>query len=446
MTLTSMSPAAAALVRRYYTYSGIYTLASSVIWGVNTLFLLNAGLSVGEVFIANAAWSAGTTLFEIPTGVIADTIGRRASFLLSLVVLALSTLGYVGLAQIGGGVVGFAAVSVLIGLGFTFYSGAMEAWLVDGVQSLGYEGEMDRVFSRGQVVSGGAMLVGTIGGGLLGQIDLSIPFLVRSGLLVGLFAMAFFGMYDLGFEPRRVSWRELPGEAAAIGRAGVTFGWSNRSLRPLMLATAAQMGVYAWAWYAWQPYFLELLARDAVWISGVVAALLSVATMLGNGLVEVFTRWCGRRSTLLLWAGAFYSVALIGVGVASSFGLALMLLCTASLATGVLSPVRQAFLHRVAPSQQRATVVSFDSMITGGASVGGQIGLGYVSESRGFSAGYVACGAITLTALPLLGLVRRRRDDADFLVGPQTDIVCATPGLPAISQVDGEVSVESVDS
>lgn len=438
-----MPDLAARLVKRYYAYSGLYTLASSVIWGVNTLFLLDAGLSISEVFIANAAWAAGTTLFEIPTGVIADTIGRRASFLLSLAVLALSTLAYVGLAEIGGGVVAFALVSILIGLGFTFYSGAMEAWLVDGVQSLGYKGELDRIFSRGQVVSGAAMLLGTVGGGLLGSIDLAVPFVVRSVLLIVLFVLAFVGMHDLGFAPRKVGLRELPAEAASIGRAGVRFGWSNRSLRLLMLATAAQMGVFSWAWYAWQPYFLELLGRDAVWVAGLVAALLAISMMVGNALVEVITRWCGRRSTLFLSAGAVFSLALIGVGLVRSFVPALILLCFGAVAIGVQSPVRQAFLHHVVPSEQRATVVSFDSMISGGASVAGQTGLGYVSERQGFGFGYVVCGAVTIVALPLLGMVRREDDEADYFAGSNPDFSCATPGVPQISQVAGEVQVQT---
>jgi len=438
-----MSEVVRRLVRRYYVYAGIYTLASSLIWGVNTLFLLDAGLAVSEVFIANAAWSAGTTLFEIPTGVVADTIGRRASFLLSLAVLALTTLAYVGLAQLGGGLIAFVLVSVLIGLGFTFYSGAMEAWLVDGIQSLGYHGDMDSIFSRGQVVSGAAMLVGTVGGGLLGQVDLAIPFLVRSALLVALFVLAFVGMHDLGFEPRSLSLRELPSEAAAIGRAGIRFGWSDRSLRLLMLGTAAQMGVFAWAWYAWQPYFLELLERDAVWVAGVVAASLSVSMMVGNGLVEVVTRWCGRRTTLFMWAAGVFSVALIGVGLASSFALALVLLCAAGAAWGVQSPVRQAFIHRIVPAQQRATVISLDSMVTGGASVGGQAGLGYVAERQGFSAGYVVCGAITLAALPFYAVVRKVGDVADYFEGRRPDYACATPAVPAISQVAGDVAVDS---
>lgn len=348
-----------------------------------------------------------------------------------------------GLAQIGGGLVAFVAVSILIGLGFTFYSGAMEAWLVDGIQSLGYDGEMDRIFGRGQVVSGAAMLTGTVGGGLLGQIDLAVPFLVRAALLVVLFVLAFVGMHDVGFRPRSVGWREIPSEAAAIGRAGIRFGWSDHSLRLLMLGTAAQMGVFAWAWYAWQPYFLELLERDVVWVAGVVAALLSVSMMVGNGLVEIVTRWCGRRTTLFMWAAGAFSLALIGVGLASSFVVALILLCVAAVAVGVQSPVRQAFIHKVVPTSQRATVISLDSMITGGASVGGQTGLGYVAERQGFAAGYVVCGAITLTAIPLYALVRRVGDEADFFVGRRPENACATPGVPAISQVAGEVTVDS---
>ena len=437
-----MPEAAQNLVRRYYVYGGVYTLAASIIWGVNTLFLLGAGLSISEVFIANSAWAAGTMIFEIPTGVVADTVGRRASFLLSLVVLAITTVAYVGLAEMGAGVVAFSLVSALIGLGFTFYSGAMEAWLVDGLRFHGYEGELDQIFSRGQIVSGVGMLVGTIGGGVLGQVNLSIPFLVRSGLLLILFVLAFVGMHDLGFEPKRVKLSQLPAEAAKIGRAGVRFGWQQPALRLLMLATAVQMGVFAWAWYAWQPYFLELLGQDLVWVAGVVAALLAISMMIGNGIVQIVTRWCGRRTTLFLWSGGVFSFALIGVGVVDSFASALALLFLGGVALGAQMPVRQAFVHQIVPSEQRATVVSFDSMVSGGGSVLGQTSLGAYSDQRGFSAGYIIGGLATLLALPILARVRRQRDDADFFEGSNPEYVCATPGVPAISQLDGGVTVD----
>ena len=76
------------------------TLAASLIWGINTIFLLDAGLTNLEAFSANAFFTAGMVLFEVPTGIVADTAGRRTSFLFGTVTLSLSTLLYVLLWQI----------------------------------------------------------------------------------------------------------------------------------------------------------------------------------------------------------------------------------------------------------------------------------------------------------------------------------------------------------
>jgi MFS family permease len=70
----------------------LHTLAASFIWGINTLFLLDAGLSNTQAFAANAFFTAGMVIFEVPTGVVADTQGRRASYLLGTVTLAIATL------------------------------------------------------------------------------------------------------------------------------------------------------------------------------------------------------------------------------------------------------------------------------------------------------------------------------------------------------------------
>ena len=158
-----------AVIRSYLVISGLFTLSASLIWGINTLFLLDAGLTIFEVFVANAAFTAAMALFEIPTGVVADTRGRRASFLLSEATLAVGTLAYVGVAAIHGGLLLFCLAGVVLGLGYTFYSGAVEAWLVDALKATGYERELDGVFARASIVAHVAMIVGTVGGGLLGS-------------------------------------------------------------------------------------------------------------------------------------------------------------------------------------------------------------------------------------------------------------------------------------
>src|SRR5688500_3087787 len=80
--------------RTYLVLTLFTTLAASFIWGINTLFLLDAGLTNTEAFAANAFFAVGQVLFEVPTGVVADTRGRRFSFLLGAGTLLLSTLLY----------------------------------------------------------------------------------------------------------------------------------------------------------------------------------------------------------------------------------------------------------------------------------------------------------------------------------------------------------------
>src|SRR2546425_6928867 len=168
------------------------TLAASLIWGINTIFLLDAGLSNLEAFAANAFFTAGIVIFEVPTGVVADTVGRRASYLLGTVTLATSTLLYVLLWRIHAPFWQCEVDSLLSGLGFTFFSGAVEAWLVDALKATGFTGELESVFGRGQVVTGVAMLSGSVAGGLIAQeTNLGIPFVLRGLIFLGMFVVAF---------------------------------------------------------------------------------------------------------------------------------------------------------------------------------------------------------------------------------------------------------------
>ena len=429
---------ASRVVRSYLAISGLFTLSASVIWGVNTLFLLDAGLDIFEVFMVNAAYTAGMVIFEIPTGVVADTSGRRFSFLLSAVTLTVGTLGYVATATSGGGLVAFILASVVLGLGFSFYSGAIEAWLVDALKSVGYEGQLDSVFARGSMVSGVAMLAGSVGGGLIGGLNLAWPFLVRAGLLVAVFLVGLRTMHDVGFTPRATGIGEVPAEMRRVLDASLTFGWGSPSVRLLMIVSLARGAFITWGFYAWQPYFLELLGRDAVWVAGVVSALVALATIVGNGVVDYFANFCGRRTTLLLASSALLAAGAAGVGLVGSFWPAVALLLVAMTAMGVGAPVQQAYLHEVVPSAERATVVSFASLIGSAGGIGGQLGLGWLSRAQSVGAGYVTGGLAMLLALPPLLLLRRRGERADVIVGRRAGkrAACAGQGLPEVSTVD----------
>jgi MFS family permease len=401
------------IIRGYLVISGLFTLSASLIWGINTLFLLDAGLSIFEVFVANAAFTASMALFEVPTGVVADTRGRRISFLLSEAVLAVGTLAYVGVAAIDGGLLLFCLAGVILGLGFTFYSGAVEAWLVDALRATGYQKELDRVFARAGVVAGAATLVGTVGGGLLGQVDLALPYLGRA-LLVGVaFFIGFRIMHDIGFTPRTLRLQGIVGEMRKVARAGFTYGWRTPAVRLLVLHSFLSWGFFFWAWYAWQPYFLDLLGRNAIWVAGVIAALFSLAGILGNMLVGRVARPGRLRTTILLASSVAISATMVATGAIQFFWVTVPVFLLGAMAAGVEQPVRQTYLHHSIPTTERATLVSFDNLVGSLGSIGGTTGLGYLSEVRSVPAGFVVGGLATFLAIPIFARLRSLREPAD---------------------------------
>ena len=424
--------------RAYYVIAGLFTLSSALIWGVNTLFLLDAGLDIFGVFLANAAFTTGMVLFEVPTGVFADTVGRRASFLLSVAVLAVTTAAYVAAPAVGGGLPAFAAISVLMGLGFTFYSGAVEAWLVDALKHDGFEGQLDQVFARGGMITGGAMLVGTMAGGLLGDLDLSVPYVARTAMLAAAFAVAWFTMHDVGFTPRALRASAIPAEMRRVASESVQHGWRQLPVRRLMFVSFLQWGFMTWGFYAWQPYFLELLGRDAVWVAGAAASAIAGAMIVGNALVNWLAHFCGRRTTLLLWAGGAEGVGAMTVGLTDNFWIALGGMVVLAVAIGVTGPVKQAYLHASVPSAQRASVVSMDSMFGNGGGIVGQTGLGWLARAQSIEQGYVLGGAATLLAIPIYAGVRAVGGRADVIVGDNAGAAapCAAQGIPEIAGVD----------
>lgn len=407
------------------------TLAASFIWGVNTLFLLDAGLSNLEAFAANAFFSVGMLVFEVPTGVVADTLGRRVSYLLGTITLSVTTVLYYLLWLTEAPFWAWAVVSVLLGLGFTFFSGAVEAWLVDALTATGYEGDLERVFGRGLALSGAAMFVGSLLGGVVAQAtDLGVPFLIRAGILVVMFVVAALVMHDLGFTP---AGRAHPVRATKqVVRASLTYGLGRPAVRYVMFASFFTSGVGFYVFYALQPYLVELWGDEGAYtIAGLAAAILSGSQIAGGWLAPWVRRRFRRRTTTILASLVVGALVLVALGVFQNFWVALVLLVVWGLVDAAAGPVQQAYLNGMIPSQQRATVLSFDSLLgsAGGAVV--QPVLGRSADVWGYAGSLALSGAIQALAVPFMWLSRRQGSPADVAQGaesvPDTDADATPP-------------------
>lgn len=400
------------LLATYVVLIALSTLASSFIWGINTLFLLDAGLTVVEAFGANAFFTLGQVIFEVPTGVVADAFGRRTSYLLGAATLFASTLLYLLMWRIHGPFWGWAVSSVLLGLGFTFFSGATEAWLVDGLKATGYRGTLEAAFAKGQVAMGAGMLSGTIGGGVLAQAtNLGVPYVVRAAVLGLTFVVALVWMRDVGFTPRRGA--SVVAALRGVLAASLDHGLKNPPVRWTMLAGLFGSSVPIYGFYAMQPYLLELYGRSDYTIAGLAASLVAGCQIAGALVVPRARKAFRRRTSALAFATVASAGALLAMGLVPRFWVVLAALAVWALLFAAAVPLRQAFLNELIPSSQRATVLSSDNLL---ASLGGAVAqpaLGRVADASGYPASYVAAAAVELVALPFVLLARRERAPSD---------------------------------
>jgi MFS family permease len=395
------------IIRTYLGIAASTTLAQSLIWGINTLFLLSVGLNIFQVMLVNAAYTVAQVVFEVPTGVIADTLGRRVSYLLAVGIIFLSTLLYMWFGLAGLGVTPFALASALLGLGYTFYTGAVDAWMVDALHAVGYPGRLEPIFARYGMVFGVFMLVGTTAGGFLGQLHLWIPYAARAVVLVPAFLLGLLVMRDLGFAGRKLTLGSFAGETRRIARAGVSYGLRDRVVRFVMLATLVQGIFFIYGFYSWQKYFLDLLGKDLIWVTGVIAACVGVTQILGNALVGRITKRVADRGLILMVAVGVSTVAVVGAALVQQFWVAVPLYLVSTSAFGVYMPVKQGWLNARIPSEERATIISLDALFGDAGMTVGQIGLGYLSQAFSIPAAWLVGGLAQAAALPLLARARR---------------------------------------
>jgi MFS family permease len=408
-----MNPLARRIQRVYLTLLLGNTLAASFIWGINTLFLLDAGLSNLEAFAANAFFTAGMVVFEIPTGIVADTWGRRVSYLLGTISLAGSTLLYYLLWRTSAPFWQWAIVSMLLGLGFTFFSGAVEAWLVDALHFAEYQGDLEAVLGRGQMVAGGAMLGGSVLGGVIAQVtSLGVPFLMRVGVLLAMFVIAYRLMQDIGFTP--VPMHHPLKSMREIFDASLVYGLKNPPVRWVMLAAPFASGVGFYTFYALQPYLLKLYGDPKAYtIAGLAAAIVAGAQILGGYAAPRIRKLFRKRTTALILGSLLSAAILAALRLTNVFWLALILLTIWALIFAAEMPIRQAYLNDMIPSKQRATVLSFDSLMGSSGGVVIQPVLGKAADVYSYSTSFAVGSLIQLAAVPFLVGSRREGAAAD---------------------------------
>jgi MFS family permease len=267
------------------------------------------------------------------------------------------------------------------------------------------------------------MLLGSVAGGYLAQLtNLGVPYLVRGGVLLVVFVVAMIVMRDIGFTPER-GGRPLA-EMRKILHSSVEYGLRVPPVRATMLAGLFSGGVGIYVFYALQPYLLKLWGDPhAYGIAGLVAAIVAGAQIVGGLLTPAIRRRFKRRTSALLILQIVGVAILALIGLIGSFWAVVALIVVWALASSASRPIRQSYLNGMIPSQQRATILSFDSLMTSAGGIVAQPALGRSADVWGYAVSYLFSAAGSALALPFILRSRQLASPADTESSPaQADV------------------------
>jgi predicted MFS family arabinose efflux permease len=280
---------------------------------------------------------------------------------------------------------------------------------------------METVFGRGEVVTGVGMLTGSVAGGYIADLtSLGVPFVLRGAVLLVMFGVAWRLMHDIGFEPVK-GGRPLA-EMRRIASNSIEYGWRVPAVKWLMVEALFVGGVGIYVFYALQPYLLELYGDpDAYQVAGLVAAIVAGAQIAGGFAAPRIRRVFRRRTSALILTAGVGVLSLALIGVVDSFWPVLGLIVVWGLLFAATVPIRQSYLNGLIPSRQRATILSFDSMMSSTGGVWAQPVLGRAADVWGYAPSYLLSAGISVLAIPCLALSRRENALADTVEPAQAE-------------------------
>lgn len=336
-------------IRTYYFYS---TFAELLILGpVLVLFLTAKGLTFTEIMLLQSISAVSVFFFEVPTGALADKIGRKYSVMLGALMWALGLLLYV----IGKGFIVFAISEITFSLGSAFKSGADSALIYDSLKQLGREKEYQKIEGKARSFALYAQAIGSVLSSFLYEANIYYPLIASMFIMILTTAIAF------NFKEAPIQEDENEKKLSyfqQIKESG-SFVLNHEKLKAIVFFTMIFFIFYRTGFWYFQPYMEAV--NIPVKYFGILFFLFNItAAFISKKSAYIMEKTKPKTLTFMafLMIISFFILSITR----QWFGVFAILLQQA--ARGIYRPVTTKYLNKHIPSDKRATILSFQSLVT----------------------------------------------------------------------------------
>ncbi len=324
---------------------------------VSTLYLQGRGLNYLQI---NSLWGiiVGTLFIaEVPTGMMADRLGRVRSINIALALQLLGEIIFIFARNYEL----FALAAIAGGLGFAFSSGSVEALVYDSLKARGGEAEMSKAIGFINAAKQAANLLAFAAGGLL-VLNLSqARFVLAIAVTAAAVALGWLISFRLREPGRATEWPAGDSSLRLLAEGLKTWQGDGR-FRRLVLLSLATIPFYDYLLNLYQPRFVEV-GVPPIWL-GLALALASGLGIFGARYAYLLEVYLGPKLSLLgvtLLPGLLYLILAL---VAHPAPLVLVF-CLLASSMSLKEPLFSGHLNRHIASQNRATVLSMLNMGSG---------------------------------------------------------------------------------
>lgn len=398
--------------RLYLLMSGASALFFTLVFSVNMIYQVQTvGLSPLQLVLVGTTLELTVFLFEVPTGVVADVYSRRLSLIIGFALIGAGFL-------VEGSIPTFAAIlvsQVLWGIGYTFTSGANQAWITDEIG----EEKVGRAFMRSSQVGNIIGIVGIVIAISLGSLLINLPIVLGGVLFITLAIFLTLYMPEHGFTPvptsERSSWQQMSGTLRG--------GFSMVRGRPVLLAIMGIglfVGLYSEGYdrlgdaHLLKSFTLPDFGglQPVAWIGG----LGIIGSLLSTGATQVVMKRLKTGDNSAMARAQFLIIGLL-VGsilvfaLAGNFFLAITAWWGVGIARTLYGPIENTWINQNLDSNVRATVISMRGQVDAIGQIAGGPPVGFIGERLGIRAALVASGLILSPVLPLYLRFLRRENN-----------------------------------
>lgn len=375
--------------RQFILLETVFFLHTGIIGAVYTLYLLSLGLSIFEANMISAMFNVSSIVFEVPSGAMCDSVGKRKTALFAGVSLFLAMFCFLSSIHIIVVLLG----QLLWGLSYALESGTIEAWLINDDALKG--NELDRIFAVSRKIQGITMIIGSFIGTWIAEYSLKYIWFIPCLSSICFIIMVLKFIDDKKTVQSGSSVLSLYKTSFQYIKMGPNLIIKSRRLTYLYIFVTLMGFVSSPLMIFWSVYLNQIDSSFSYMYLSMVWFLIQLSIIAGNQILEIAGMYAERKKILTI-TFLIFGISILLMNIKKGLLAAVFLICIQEIVWSMISSIQRGLLNDYIDDQTRATMISFSSLFHAAGKITASLLFGFLADKFSILFAWTLSGLLSL--------------------------------------------------